>query len=509
MKPALLARLLCSSIVFLIILGISHSHAADYRPAGIQPPEPLREFRGAWVASVHNIDWPSRAGLSPSQQRAELVSLLDLAAKTGLNAIILQVRPEGDALYDSKIEPWSYWLTGQMGKAPSDGYDPLAFAVSEAHRRGIELHAWFNPFRARATKSVSASSNHLSRTHPEWLLPAGSQTWADPGLRPVQDRAIQVMVDVTKRYDVDAIHIDDYFYPYPKKIGGKMVQQFDDSRTYAAYRAAGGKLEITDWRRAEMNGFIQRLYAAIKGTKPWVKFGISPFGIWRPGYPRGIEADLDSYEHIASDARTWLHEGWLDYLSPQLYWRIDDRPHSFSALSKWWNDENSKGRHVWPGTASSRIKSDEDPGRPASEIARQIVVTRETSSTRLGAGHLHWSFAAIKSDRGGLRSQLAPLYRTVAIPPASPWLAPPQGPPAPQPSIQIREGRAVVIFGKPQANARWRLVQARPQPGGEWFTLRLAPGGAPELMLPDAPAEIAVRNVGYAGQLSEAAGFAR
>ncbi len=503
------ARLLSFLSVFLFVLAGPGASAADYRPARVQPPEPAREFRGAWVATVHNIDWPSRPGLSPSQQRAELVSLLDLAARTGLNAVILQVRPEGDALYASKIEPWSYWLTGQMGKAPSDGYDPLAFAVAEAHRRGIELHAWFNPFRARATKSVSASSDHLSKTHPEWLMPAGSQTWADPGNRAVQDRAIEVMVDVTRRYDVDAIHIDDYFYPYPKKSGGRMIQQFDDSRTYAAYRSGGGDLSIEDWRRAEMNGFIQRLYTAIKQTKPWVKFGVSPFGIWRPGHPRGIEADLDSYAHISADSRTWLREGWVDYLSPQLYWRIDDKPHSFSALAKWWNDENKQGRHVWPGTASSRVMSDTDPGRPASEIARQIGVTRETVSNRLGAGHLHWSFAAIKADRGGLRGQLAPLYRTVAIPPASPWLSPPNDPPAPKPSIQVREGRAVVVFGQPQANARWRLVQARPQPGGEWFTLRLAWGGAPELTLPDVPAEIAVRNVGFAGRLSDAAGFSR
>lgn len=509
MNPLLSARSLFVSS--LIAIGsLTTALGADYRPARVSAPEPEREFRGAWVATVFNIDWPSRPGLSPSQQRAELISLLDLAAATGLNAIILQVRPEGDALYDSKIEPWSYWLTGQMGKAPSDGYDPLEFAISESHRRGIELHAWFNPFRARASKSTSASSSHLSRQHPDWLLSSsGSQPWTNPGMREVQDRAIQVMVDVTKRYDVDGIHIDDYFYPYPKKIGGKMVQQFDDSATYAAYRAKGGKLDAGDWRRAEMNGFIQRLYSSIKQTKPWVKFGVSPFGIWRPGHPRGIEADLDSFAHISADSRTWLHEGWIDYLSPQLYWRIDDRPHSFSSLAKWWNGENKKGRHLWPGTASSRVMSDTDPGRPASEILRQISVTRESAANRFGSGHLHWSFAAIKADRGGLRKQLPTVYDSVAIPPASPWLSPPSAPPAPKPSIQVRDGRAVVVFGAPQKNARWRLVQARPRPDGPWFTLRLAPGGAPELTLPDAPAEIAVRNVGYAGSLSETVGFAR
>ncbi|MCA9099415.1 MAG: family 10 glycosylhydrolase, partial [Planctomycetaceae bacterium] len=216
------------TILFSVLSLSLSAFATEYRPAKSSPPEPLREFRGAWVATVFNIDWPSRPGLSPDQQRAEMIRLLDLAAASGLNALILQVRPEGDALYASKLEPWSYWLTGQMGKAPSDGYDPLTFAVSEAHRRGIELHAWFNPFRARATQSTSASPSHLSRSHPEWLMSvSGSQAWTDPGLREVQSRATEVMVDVCRRYEVDGIHIDDYFYPYPKKSGGKMIQQFD------------------------------------------------------------------------------------------------------------------------------------------------------------------------------------------------------------------------------------------------------------------------------------------
>lgn len=493
----------------IAILSLGPVHAAGYRPARVTPPEPVREFRGAWIATVHNIDWPSSAGLSPGQQRAELVELFDLAVRTGINAIILQVRPEGDALYRSKIEPWSYWLTGQMGRAPSDGYDPLEFAATEAHRRGLELHAWFNPFRARATDRSPASSNHISRTHPEWMLRSGTQMWADPGVREVQERAIQVMVDVTRRYHVDGIHMDDYFYPYPKKVGPKMVAQFDDARTYAAYRAGGGKLGVSDWRRAEIDGFIRRLYAAIKQTKPWVRFGISPFGIWRPGYPGGIEADLDSYEHLAADSRTWLRNGWVDYLSPQLYWRIDDTPHSFTTLTQWWSEQNQRGRHLWPGIASSRIMSDEDSGRPASESYRQIDITRKLGANKWGAGHLHWSFKAIVEDRGGLRKQLAATYGGVAIPPASPWLAPPDAPPAPAASVEVSGGKATVKFGKPQRGVQWRLVQVRPEGRGEWFTLRLRPGGESGLTLPDAPAEIAIRNVGFAGGLSVVAGFAR
>lgn len=478
-----------AALRFALLLALLPSVArADYGPSNGKPPEPLREFRAAWVATVHNIDWPSKPGLPAEKQKAELAKLFDLAAEARLNAIIFQVRPEGDALYASKIEPWSHWVSGKAGRPP--GYDPLQAAIEEAHRRGMELHAWFNPFRAKTSRDASASPEHMSRQHPEWMLPSGSQVWANPGLRPVQNRAIEVMTDVLSRYDVDGIHIDDYFYPYPKKVNGRMIQQFDDSAAYGAYQRGGGRLAAEDWRRAEMDGFIQRLHGSLKRTRPAVKFGISPFGIWRPGNPAGIEADLDSYKHIAADSRRWLQEGWLDYLSPQLYWRIGDRPHSYTTLVRWWGQQNTRGRHLWPGMASSRIQSSDDPGRPASEIGRQISATREVAP-----GHLHWSFKAIAQNRDGLRSVLASAYEERAIPPPSPWLS--SGKPnAPAYQVRMRpDGGATLVFSPAPAGVRWRVVQYREEASGAWRTMGPVFAAFQEVPLRGAPAEIAVRHL--------------
>ncbi|MEO0415716.1 MAG: family 10 glycosylhydrolase [Verrucomicrobiota bacterium] len=488
------------SLLFAIIFSsLAFSAAnADYVPSKQRAPEPIREFRGAWVATVHNIDWPSRPGLSAGQQQAELIRIFDQAAQVGLNAIVFQVRTECDALYPSRVEPWSHWLTGQMGRDP--GYDPLSFAIIEAHRRGLELHAWFNPFRSSASDRSIKSGRHISRTHPHMMMRAGTQVWANPGEDLVQNRAIEVMTDVTRRYDVDGIHIDDYFYPYPKKQNGVMTDQFNDSATYAQYRKRGGKLGIRDWRREEMNGFIQQLYRSIKTTKAPVKFGISPFGIWRPGVPRGIEANIDAYDHLSADSRLWFAKGWVDYMTPQLYWRISDTPHSFSTLASWWSSQNSQKRHLWPGIASSRVMGSEDPGRPASETIRQIDVTRTQAKNREGYGHIHWSFKAIKENRGGLNSQLARSYQNVAIPPASPWLG--SAAPSPVYVLPKQSQQGVTLTFRPAGDARWRLIQVQDIPNSGWRTLRLIPGQQTSINLPNQPAYISVRHVGFTGVLS-------
>lgn len=477
------------------------SALGDYVQSHSRVPRPLREFRGAWVATVHNIDWPSRPGLSGRQQRDELIQLLDLAAQIGLNAIILQVRTECDALYASRIEPWSYWLSGKMGSPPSDRYDPLAFAILEAHRRGIELHAWFNPFRSSATATSEKSRTHISRTHPSLMMRAGTQVWADPGSDYVTDRAIQVMVDVTRRYDIDAVHMDDYFYPYPKTSGDKVYDQFDDSASYGKYRSKGGRLGVRDWRRSRIDGFVSQLYRSVKSTKPWVKFGISPFGIWRPHNPPSIEAGLDAYDHIFADSRKWLRNGWIDYFSPQLYWRIDDTPHSFTTLTKWWASQNKKKRHLWPGIASNRIRSSDDPRRKASETTREIDVTRRYGSNKEGAGNIQWSIGAIRNDRDGLRAQLAASFREVAIPPASPWL----GSKAPSPTYVAvaEEGGALHLSFKMAGDVRWRVIQIRPSRKDSWVTLRMIPGGQETYRFERAPSEIAIRSMGPTGMLSK------
>tara|TARA_R110000850_G_scaffold175640_15_gene301428 strand:+ start:732 stop:2234 length:1503 start_codon:yes stop_codon:yes gene_type:complete len=485
------------SLIIASIALTCSSAVAEYLPTKSRVPEPRREFRAAWIATVHNIDWPSKNNLTPSQQRAEMIGLLDLAAETGLNAVILQVRTECDALYKSEIEPWSYWLSGTMGKAPSDNYDPLEFAVEEAHRRGIELHAWFNPFRSSATQTSKKSSQHISQTHPSLMLSAGSMKWGNPASDTIRKRAIDVMVDVTKRYNIDAVHIDDYFYPYPKTVNGKTVDQFDDSASYSAYKSKGGKLDLRDWRRNNINAFVSDLYASIKSTEPWVDVGISPFGIWRPGYPSSVKAGLDAYDHIFADSRKWLQQGWLDYFSPQLYWRISPSDQSFTELTKWWAGENSQKRHLFPGIASSRIMSSEDKGRPANETILQIDVTRKYA-TPMGPGHVHWSIKAIKEDRDGLRAKLRKAYGETALPPASPWLG--SEPPSPVYVAAIEREDGLTLSFKPANDARWRIIQVLS--GNTWTTLRLMPAGQTTYEFSKLPDEICIRHVSATGILS-------
>ena len=335
------------------------------------PPELAREFRAVWVATVGNIDWPSRRGLPAEVQQAELLAILDRAATIGLNAVVFQVRPGADALYPSSLEPWSEYLTGTMGVAPDPYYDPLEFAIREAHLRGMELHAWFNPYRARHPSARSPiASSHISRTHPDLVERYGTHLWMDPGEPEVQDRSVAVILDVVRRYDIDGVHIDDYFYPYQERTPRGRLIPFPDDASFARYRAAGGPLQRNDWRRDNVDRLVERLYREIKQTKRWVKFGISPFGIWRPGYPAQITG-LDAYETLYADARKWLANGWLDYFSPQLYWRIGQEAQSYPVLLDWWASQNSLDRHIWPGNYVDRVGSG-GVGWPAEEIVAQI-----------------------------------------------------------------------------------------------------------------------------------------
>jgi uncharacterized lipoprotein YddW (UPF0748 family) len=376
------------------------------------PPELPREFRGAWVATVYNLDWPSKPGLPAEQQRAELRAVLDRAAELQLNAIVLQVRPQCDALYASKREPWSPFLTGQMGRAPEP---PMTRCrTRSAKRMPVAWNCTLGSIHSGAMANAAhpVSSDHVSRTHPEWVRRYGAQLWVDPGESAARDYVTEVIVDVVRRYDLDGVHIDDYFYPYPTKDRA----DFPDDRSWQRYKAGGGSLERADWRRQNINQFVANLYRAIKAEKRWVKFGISPFGIWRPGVPPTIEAQLDSYAHLYADSRKWLNEGWCDYFSPQLYWSISPPKQGFSLLLNWWRAENQKGRHVWPGMATDRIGAT----RPAQEILNQIALTRN-NSTR--PGHIHWSYKSLARNNGGVAELLrrGP-YNGMALVPASPWL---------------------------------------------------------------------------------------
>jgi uncharacterized lipoprotein YddW (UPF0748 family) len=396
--------------------------AATYEPANVSVPAPMREFRGAWIATVANIDWPSAKGLSSAEQKAEMIALLDRAAQLKLNAVVFQVRPACDALYASEIEPWSEFLTGTMGKPPQPLYDPLSFAIEEAHKRGLELHAWFNPYRAGHPSAKSpASPNHVSHLHPSWVRHYGHALWLDPGEKEVQDYSLRVVMDVVHRYDVDGIHFDDYFYPYKENDAAGRELDFPDDASWQKF-GAGGKLTRDDWRRENVNSFIARVYAGIKAAKPWVKFGVSPFGIWRPGSPAQISG-FDAYDKLYADSRKWLSKGWVDYFAPQLYWSIDSPEQSFPVLLKWWSEQNPKGRHIYPGLddtkTSPRRRSHEDSLWKPLEIVNQIRLTRKQSGA---GGHLHWNMGTLLRNDALDDALLKNLYAQPALIPAFPWL---------------------------------------------------------------------------------------
>ncbi len=506
------------------------------------PPAPTQEFRGAWVATVHNIDWPSRPGLPASSQQRELVAILDDAVKNRLNAIIFQVRPACDALYRSDLEPWSPFLTGKMGQPPAPAYDPLEFAVAAAHARGLELHAWFNPFRALASKTHAPSQTHVTKTNPEVVRTYGSYHWLDPGEPWVRQRALDVIIDVVRRYDIDGVHIDDYFYPYPVK-SGKSRLDFPDGATFARYRDGGGELELHDWRRSNVDGFVESLYRMVKAEKPSVKVGISPFGIWRPGVPETTAADLDAFDHLFADSRKWIREGWTDYFTPQLYWRIDPPDQSFPVLLEWWHGQNPTGKHVWPGIATDRVRGAD--GRNAYEMLRQVGITRDLAGTHSrAAGHLHWNMKSLKSDIGGVASLLRKeAYKEVALVPRCPWLepepapgstpevggesAPGSAPPAPSspsasaPRLSVSIGTGSGSDGAisvrwEQAGAgwtasypRWWVIQLRytsPPKGATspWYTAKVIPatsGGHFQLPGSESFDRVAIRPVSAAGTI--------
>ncbi len=417
-----------------------------------EPPAVQREFRAAWIASVANIDWPSRPGLSTWQQQAELRAMLDRALELNLNCVMLQVRPAADALYASPYEPWSAYLTGLEGRAPEPFYDPLAFAVQESHARGLELHAWFNPYRARHVSAKGpAARTHISVAHPELVRSYGGYLWMDPGEPAVLRQTLKVMLDVVKRYDVDGIHIDDYFYPYPVVGKDSLDVPFPDSSSYAAYRKRGGTLERDDWRRHSVDTLVQQLYSRTKALKPWVKVGISPFGIWRPGNPEQIKG-FDSFAKLYGDSRRWLHEGWIDYFTPQLYWPIAQTPQSYPVLLQWWIAENARGRHIWPGHNASRAAAG---GTWApDELNAQIAATRATAATGdvLFSMRALMPLSAIKRDSVLIGVATPPpaaiaaammadrlkaeMYATPALIPASPWLS---TKPLRPPRIVVRE----------------------------------------------------------------------
>ncbi len=382
-----------------------------------QPIPPKREFRGVWIATVANIDWPSQKGLSPVVQKQEFTAILDEHYKNGMNAVVVQVRPVADAFYRSQYEPWSEWLTGKQGQEPNPPYDPLTFMVEESHKRNMEFHAWFNPYRATFdTVSSKLSSDHVSRKHPEWLLTYGGKKLFDPGLPQVREYIVGVILDVVRKYDIDAVHFDDYFYPYP--VAGDTLR--DDS-TFAEH--PNGFTDKQDWRRNNVNLLIKMIYDSIRLAKPHIKFGISPFGVWRnmSEHPQGSDtrAGNTSYTHLYADSRAWLQQGIIDYLVPQNYFSTAYALVNYRKLTNWWL-LHTYGRHLYMGQGPYKINRNADSTwfHP-SEMPRQLRINRQYPQIK---GSVYFSSKSLMKNANHIQDSLrADFYKYPALIPTMPW----------------------------------------------------------------------------------------
>lgn len=395
---------------FLFVCFLSlHAYAQQDIP-------PKREFRGVWVSTIHNIDWPLKKGLWKEAQQEAFTDLLDKHQEAGINAIIFQIRPSADAFYKSKNEPWSEWLTGEQGKKP--GFDPLKFVIKECHKRNMELHAWFNPFRAFAKgQDTLLSDKHIGQRQPDWLVKYHYGQYLNPGIPAVRNYLVQEIMWVVKKYDIDGIHFDDYFYPYP--VNG---QPFEDDHTYKQYQ--NGFTNKGDWRRANIDNFISTLRANINAEKKYVKFGISPFGVWRNKKDDPIGSDtyasIPSYDSIYADTRRWLDEGWIDYIAPQIYWSSNFKPAAFNVLIPWWAD-NAFGKHVYIGHAIYKINNNYDSAwYEPEELPNQIRKVRDYHKYIQGSIHFRSKF--LIQNPGNINTKLIQIfYRTPALIPSMFW----------------------------------------------------------------------------------------
>ena len=423
-----------------------------------------REVRGAWIATVWNINWPSRTGLSAAAQQAEMERLLDAAQAAGLNAIFLQIRAEADAFYDSPHEPWSRFLTGTQGVDP--GYDPLAFAIEAAHARGLELHAWLNPYRALTTTDTSvAAADHVVNARPEVVRRYGRYHWIDPGSEAGLAHTLAVIRDVLERYDVDGVHFDDYFYPYPES-----GWTFDDDASYAAYTSAGGTLERDDWRRDNVHRMVAAVHDLVAELRADVRFGISPFGIYRPGMPEGIRG-LDPVAALFADPMRWMQEGWIDYVAPQLYWPTTRSGQAYDRLLAWWADRAAEhGRTLLIGNYLAQLGSDAEWS--LDELRTQVSLTQAEPDAQ---GNIYYHIDPVDEDRMGFASMLAEDF--YARPAASPALVDATGT-VDAPTVGVSGADVTVTAsGALRSFAAYRAVD------GVWQLERLVPAATPAFTL--------------------------
>jgi uncharacterized lipoprotein YddW (UPF0748 family) len=382
---------------------------------------PKRELRGAWIAGVLNIDWPSSPTLLPEQQRAELMAILDHHQQTGMNAVFIQVRMQCDAFYPNSFDPWSEYFTGRQGTAPNPLYDPLQFAIEECRKRNLEFHAWINPFRAVINaSSAQLAASHIATRQPTWLLSQGVLRILDPGLPQVRAYVTQVVMDIVRRYDIDGIHFDDYFYPYPPAAG---TAPFNDSLTFLANNR--GFTNIADWRRDNVNIFVKNMGDSIKSAKAWVKYGISPFGIWQNynavSQPAGsLTNGLQSYNSQYADSRKWIQQGWLDYIAPQIYWYSGHTAANYDVLVPWWNNVVS-GRHLYIGHSSYNLYTSTDPNwRIPTQIPNQVRFNRTQSKVN---GSIYYNTKSFLQNPLGFRDSLKnDLYKPKALLPTMSWI---------------------------------------------------------------------------------------
>ena len=351
------------------------------------------EMRAVWVATVDNIDWPDKPTINSEEQRASFIRLLDMHQRNGLNAIIMQIRPATDAMYPSPFEPWSQWLTGRQGQPPVPYYDPLEFMIHETHKRGMEFHAWMNPYRAVFNvRSFSITSTHISRIHPEWFLTYGDKKYFNPGNKEAQDYVVSVVKDVVSRYAVDAIHFDDYFYPYP--IPGK---EFPDAAMFQKY---GNGMAKDEWRRSSVDSIIVKLYRTIKSVNSNCQFGISPFGVWRNADkdPEGsnTKAGPTNYDVLYADILLWLKNGWIDYVAPQIHWEFGHPLAAFEVLVDWWS-KHTYGKNCYIGLAIYRAGSNA-AWKDKTQLPRQIEKIRNTPNVQ---GMIFFSSKSFEKNQYG------------------------------------------------------------------------------------------------------------
>ena len=399
---------LLKPVLFFFVLFSLHTPAVA---------QPKYEFRAAWIATVNNIDWPSKKGLPVLIQKLEFIQLLEGLQRTGMNAVIVQIRPATDAFYPSNFEPWSEFLNGIQGLAPYPYYDPLEFMIEETHKRNMEFHAWLNPYRAVFDiNSSSISAKHVTKIHKDWFLTYGNKKYFNPGLHDVMQYVNNIVKDILTRYDVDAIHMDDYFYPY--RIAGR---EFPDEATYRKY---GKGLSKDDWRRSNCDSIIKMIHETILDTKPMVKFGVSPFGVWRNNDkdPEGsaTQAGQTNYDDLYADILLWLKEGWIDYVAPQLYWETGHKLCNYYVLLDWWA-KHSYGKHVYIGHGVYRVY--ERPTKSwlnPNELPKQINALRGYENIQ---GSIYFSAGNVLQNPNGWADSLRNnYYKTPALIPPMPWI---------------------------------------------------------------------------------------